>query len=78
MLRLELINNNVNSATYNYYPEDKESYGTISINKKDGEIEIIKLADDDESRIYLRHAVSTIEKYLRNNEFMETDFVAWY
>lgn len=78
MLRLELVNNTQNEVIYNYFPEQKEEYGTVSVKKDTGEFSIVKISVNDEHRRYLSHAVSRIEKYSAENNFIENDIVAWY
>lgn len=78
MLKLKRVNNTAENATYNYYPESREDYGTLFVNKKNGEVEIIKIAKDDEFRCYLGHAVSRIDKYFSSGGYLEEDIVAWY
>ena len=78
MLRLELISNTRSEVVYKYFPEQKEEYGTISINMVTGEPDIRKLASGDEHRRYLSHAVARIEKYLAEKIFPDSDVVAWY
>lgn len=78
MLRLELVDNTQCKAIYNYFPEGKEEYGTISINKRTGELEVEKISANDEYKRYLFHARSRIEDFFAENNFMEKDVVAWY
>lgn len=78
MLRLELVDNTQSEVTYNYFPEQKEEYGTVSMKKDTGEFSIIKISVNDEHRRYLSHAVSRIEKYAIENNFQKKDTVSWY
>lgn len=78
MLLLELTGNMQEEAIYNYFPEGKEEYGTISINKNTGELDVKKVSVNDEHKRYLFHAISRIEKYFKENNFRGNDTVAWY
>lgn len=77
MLRLELVENTQEEIVYSYFPEGESEYGTISINKVTGELDIKKTSANDAYKRYLFHAVSRIEKYYAENKFLERDIVAW-
>lgn len=78
MLRLELVDNMQGEIIYNYFPEEKEEYGTISMNKETGQLEIKKISENDSHRRYLFHAMKRIEEYFTEKRFLEKDVVAWY
>lgn len=78
MLKLILQSNEEGKITYNYHPEGKDNYGILLVNVKNGDIEVVKVADDDSFRRYLMHAVARIEKYLKEKKFLKEDVVAWY
>lgn len=78
MLRLELVDNTKEEAVYHYFPEGKEKYGMISVNKNTGELSVEKIAVNDEYKKYLFHAISRIRKFFSENRFLEKDVVAWY
>lgn len=67
MLELILIKTTNDHLIYYYFPEAKSAYGILSIDTATGEIEIIKVAENDEHRRYLGHTVSKLRK------FYETD-----
>lgn len=77
MLRLELVENTQEEIVYNYFPEGESEYGTISINKVTGELDIKKISTNDAHKRYLFHAVSRIEKYHVENKYLERDMAAW-
>ncbi len=78
MLKLVLIDNTDDCVSYDYYPENNGNYGTLTMAKKSGEIEIVKVADNDGFHIYLGHAISQLESYYMNKKYVEHDVVAWY
>lgn len=78
MLLLELAGNMQEKAVYNYFPEGKKEYGTVSVNKSTGELDVEKVSVNDEHKRYLCHAISRIEKYFAENNFQDKDIVAWY
>lgn len=77
MLRLELVNNTQREVVYNYFPEQENEYGIVSMDKDTGEIGIIKVSPNDMYKRYLFHAVSKIEKYAIEKDFQENDVIAW-
>lgn len=77
MLRLELVSNVQGEVIYNYFPEHENEYGTVSINKTTGKLDVKKVSVNDEYKRYLFHAISRIEKYFKENNFQERDTVAW-
>ncbi|MCD8798864.1 MULTISPECIES: hypothetical protein [Mammaliicoccus] len=78
MLVLILVRKDEKSVTYDYYPENEKVSGRITIRIDDCEILYAKNTEYDEgTNNYLGHAIYRIEKYIKNNEFPETDLVAW-
>lgn len=78
MLILKLKNESVGKVVFDYFPENKEQYGTLEIDKSTGDIEIIKISENDEFRTYLHKAVSQITKYFENGKYQSESIVAWY
>lgn len=78
MLRLELVDNTNDKVVYNYFPEGKEEYGIVSVNKNTGNLNVEKIAVNDEYKRYLFHAMSRIRKSFSENRFSEKETVAWY
>ena len=78
MLVLKLVGKDQKSVTYDYYPNDQKVSGRITIRIDDCEILYAKKSEyDQDTSNYLGHAINRIEKYIKNNEFHETDLVAW-
>ncbi len=77
MLRLKMCGESENKIIYEYYPEDGEDCGRLSINKQSGKIELMQQADTDEYGSYKVHAVSTITKYYKQNNYLTNQIVAW-
>ncbi|MCD8872981.1 hypothetical protein K2V74_01435 [Mammaliicoccus sciuri] len=78
MLVLKLVSKDEKSVTYDYYPNDQKVSGRITIRIDDCEILYAKKSEyDQDTSNYLGHAIYRIEKYIKNNEFPETDLVAW-
>ena len=78
MLRLELARKTDNEVVYNYFPEQENKYGSITINEDTGNIIDFKIASNDKHRRYFQHAIARIEKYIENKSYQEKDVVAWY
>lgn len=80
MLKYRLSRENDNERIYFYYPEGKEDYGIIAINKKTGEIRINSLAKEDRGIqiFYAYKLVRQLEKFYRTGEYRESGIVAWY
>ncbi|MBV5103762.1 hypothetical protein [Mammaliicoccus sciuri] len=78
MLDLKLVSKDEKSVTYDYYPNDQKVSGRITIRIDDCEILYAKKSEyDQDTSNYLGHAIYRIMKYIKNNEFPETDLVAW-
>lgn len=78
MLDLKLVSKDEKSVTYDYYPNDQTVSGRITIRIDDCEILYAKKSEyDQDTSNYLGHAIYRIKKYIKNNEFPETDLVAW-
>ena len=77
MLRLELVSDTKEGAVYSYFPEGKDKDGTVSVNKGTGELDIKKIAENDEHKRYLLHAMSRIRKFISENKYPEKETVAW-
>ena len=78
MLRLELVEESEMEVIYNYFPEQSDTYGIITVNKISSEIVVVKTASGDAHKRYLHHAVARIEKYVTNKCYLESDIVTWY
>ncbi len=78
MLTLVLYIDHGDTIEYNFFPEGKEGYGTIAINKSTGDIDVIKRADGDKYDRYLFHAVSQVSKFQKSGEYLQETTVAWY
>lgn len=78
MLTLVLYIDHGDTIEYNFFPEGKEEYGTIAINKSTGDIDVIKRADGDKFERYLAHAVSQVSKFQKSGEYLQKTTVAWY
>lgn len=78
MLRLELLSETDLEVVYNYLPEAGNKKGSITLNKKSGEIESVVIAENDLKERYMNHAVSAIIKYHAAGTFPKEDVVAWY
>ncbi|WP_436895303.1 hypothetical protein [Mammaliicoccus sciuri] len=78
MLDLKLVSKDEKSVTYDYYPENEKVSVRITISIEDSEILYAKKSEyDQDTSNYLGHAIYRIKKYIKNNEFPETDLVAW-
>lgn len=77
MLRLKLLNEYDNKIIYEYYPEDSNISGRISIDKKTGEIELIRQAENDKFGRYKVHAVSAIMNYFKSKNYKMNETIAW-
>lgn len=78
MLRLKLVEITSSKVVYNYYPENYVSYGTIVIDITNGEVLSVTIAKDDTFEIYMNHAISKVEEFVKNNDYPEEQTVAWY
>ncbi|MGF0064266.1 hypothetical protein ACQRCQ_03195 [Lachnospiraceae bacterium SGI.085] len=78
MLTLKLKDENENSMVFNYYPENKKLFGTLNLDKKTGDIQIISVSENDSHHRYLQHAVSKIDEYFSSGKYENTATVAWY
>ena len=75
ILRLEFLSNEI--VRYRYYPEDREDFGLIELNRITGEINL-KAEVKEYGSFYWRHAVYRIDEYFEADNFPEKDMVAWY
>lgn len=62
---------------YDYYPEGKEAFGTVSYNVNTDEVNFVKIAPSDEKlRRYAMHAVQALLDFAENGEFPKERLVA--
>lgn len=78
MLRLKLHDETQTEVIYHYFPENEKDGGLLAVNKETGDIRTISVPENDEFNIYLHHAVSRLDKYFANKNYLEKDVVAWY
>ena len=74
-IELELLTDDI--VSYRYYPEGREEYGIVSLNRKTDDVINDKIYPDDPG-MYKWHAVYRIRKYNETGEFPEKATVAWY
>lgn len=77
MLVMELVRENDDKVIYNYYPEGREAFGTIAIDKENGDVSVVKRSDEKELSSYCGHALRTLQKYRNIGEYKLKDTVAW-
>lgn len=78
MLRLKLVEETSTKVVYNYFPEQEDNYGTVTLDKSNGEIIDVKIARNDEHKRYMHHAVSKIMEFFANGRYSNEEIVAWY
>lgn len=78
MLVLKLVNNTDKKATYNYYPEGKEEFGVLSVNKVNGDINVDEVSNGDEFRRYIGHAVPKLKTFFKSGVYETEAMIAWY
>lgn len=78
MLKLKLIKRIAGKIVFNYYPEGKEIFGTISVDERTGEMDVVRVSENDEFGRYKLHALKRIREFINGDTFTEEDIVAWY
>lgn len=80
MLKFVMVEETDEIVIYNYYPEGKSVYGTISFNKKTKECKIIKLSEEETDYFtwYARHMFSRCRKFHDEGQYEKEGMVAWY
>lgn len=78
MLLLKLVAEKDSEVVYNYFPEQGEESGSVTVNKKTGEIADAQVASNDLHRRYLHHAVTKIVEFSEKGIFEDEVIVAWY
>ena len=78
MVKLLLIQTTDETVQYQYFPEGKDFYGILSLNRTAGDINILKQAANDNFNVYLHHAIRSLERYYKTGIFPERDTIAWY
>ena len=76
---LELIELTEEKAVYRYYPEGKEKWGIVSINRKTGNVFHDKHYDEnDHTEMYHGMAWSRLRKYQAADNYPKKAQIAWY
>lgn len=78
MLLLKLVEETSSKVVYDYFPEQKENFGTITIDKITGEVTDVKVSSNDLHERYMHHAVSRIIEFFKNGTYNKEDIIAWY
>ncbi len=78
MLVLKRVEWNDGKIVFNYYPEGKDSFGSISVDENSGELNVLRIAENDEFENYKVHAITRIREYFENRNFLQEDVVSWY
>lgn len=66
------------SVTYRYYPEDRESFGSITIRKQDKQAIEQNIADNDETKWYYHKICKVIFKFIDTNTYVTQGTISWY
>ena len=77
MLKVEKVSVTDDTVTYRYYPEQESSYGVVSVNRKTGKRSFDKVEPEYGTR-YAAHACVWIERKIKEGDFPETGWEAWY
>lgn len=81
MVKYILILNNDEFVVYEYYPEGKDSKGTITYDKKNDEFIVEKPTVYEHSYYlddtYVSHVKQHILKFVENNDYKEKGMSAW-
>ncbi|MGN0348230.1 MAG: hypothetical protein ACI4DR_01705 [Roseburia sp.] len=75
---MKLVEETSTKVIYNYFPEQEDNCGTVTLDKFNGEIIDAKIACNDEHKRYMHHAVSRIIEFFKNGTYKMEDVVAWY
>lgn len=78
MLLLKLVQETNSVVVYNYFPEQKDDYGTVTLDKCTGEISDVKVSRNDLYERYMHHAVSKVVEFFKNGTYKQEEVVAWY
>ncbi len=78
MLKYELLEDNLNYATYKYCPENKEEAGFIVVSKINKEILRLDVAPDDEFKWYALKLYKRIQEWIDKGNLPQTGKIAWY
>lgn len=78
MLVLKLYQENNDNAIYNYFPEGNDQCGSIEIDKKNGEVNVISIAQNDLFNLYMHHAVKAVEKFFSSRNYEKKKVIAWF
>ena len=78
MLLLKLLEESDSEVVYSYFPEKRECFGTVKINKITGDVIDVQVADNDTHDRYMHHAVSKIVSFYEKGNFPKEDVVSWY
>lgn len=66
------------TVIYDYFPEDKNDYGTIELNIDTGELKLVKKTEIYTQSIYLMHAYQALMRMRDEEDLTEYRIVAWY
>ena len=77
MLLLKLVKETSSKVVYNYFPEQKEHFGTVAIDKTTGEVTDVQISINDKHERYMHHALSRIVEFFENGTYKDQDVVAW-
>lgn len=78
MVKYILIEENEDTVSYRYFPEGHEDFGSITMDKKTADLVSVDVAKTDKFKWYFYHMVEQIEEFIKNNNFLNDGYVAWY
>lgn len=78
MLKYKLIEESENYVKYLYFPDGREEYGSVTVNKRTGDVLEMVIAKVDQFKRYCFHLIDEIEDFIESGNFKNEGIVAWY
>ena len=78
MLKYLLKEETNESVVYDYFPENGETFGTVSYNKKSNECGIVTLSENDKHQRYALKMFSQIREFASKKSYLKEGIIAWY
>lgn len=78
MLKYKLFEENDDIISYRYFPNGREDFGTITMNKKTAELINVEVAKNDKFKQFYFHMIREIERFRKADDYLKDGYVAWY
>lgn len=78
MLKYKMVNDNGKMIEYHYFQKDNEKTGKVTIDKTNGQIELIEPSESDFGNRFANKLIDRLEYFYKTGDYKNEGIIAWY